>query len=147
MRTIQTATPRPELGKFVQVFAQREMECGGGVFSQPDSSSLKQGIGFNFDGQTTLSRPDGRIRIAPKAYIFGGLTPPCGGQIFSGRVRSFAVFLKPLSLWSLFRIPSSILVNKEYEAEDLLDREFWTFGRSWQSAGLSRSASSQLSVI
>jgi AraC-like DNA-binding protein len=120
VRTIQTATPRPELGKFVQVFAQREMECGGAVFSQPEFSSLEQGIGFNFDGQTTFSRPDGRSRIAPKAFIFGGSTPPCGGQSFSGRVRSFGVFLKPLSLWPLFRIPSSILVNKEYDAEDLL---------------------------
>jgi hypothetical protein len=58
VRTIQTARPRPELGKFVQVFAQREMECGDAVFSQPEFSSLEQGIGFNFDGQTTLCRPD-----------------------------------------------------------------------------------------
>ena len=36
---------------------------------------------------------------------------------------AFAVFLKPLSLWQLFRIPSSILVNKDYDAEDLLGRE------------------------
>ncbi len=120
MRTIQTATPRPELGNFVQVYAQREMECTGALFSQPDSSALEQGIAFNFDGQTTLNRPDGRSRVAPKAYIFGGLTPPCGSQSFSGHVRSFAVFFKPLSLWPLFRIPSSVLVNKEYDAEDLL---------------------------
>ena len=120
VRTIQTAKPRRELSKFVQVYAQREMECGGTLFSQPDSSALEQGIGFNFDGQTTLNRPDGRSRVAPKAYIFGGLTPPCGGQSFSGHVRSFAVFLKPLSFWPLFRIPSSVLVNKEYDAEDLL---------------------------
>ncbi len=120
MRTIQTAKPRPELSKFVQVYAQREMECAGAPFSQPDSSALEQGIGFNFDGQTTLNRPDGRSRIAPKAYVFGGLTPPCGNQSFSGHVRSFAVFLKPLSFWPLFRIPSSVLMNKEYDAEDLL---------------------------
>jgi AraC-like DNA-binding protein len=120
VRTIQTAKPRPELSKFVQVYGHREMDCTGALFSQPDCSALEQGIGFNFAGQTTLNRPDGRSRIAPKAYIFGGLTPPCGSQSFSGHVRSFAVFFKPLSFWPLFRIPSSVLVNKEYDAEDLL---------------------------
>jgi AraC-like DNA-binding protein len=120
VRTIQTAKPRPELSKFVQVYGHREMECTDALFSQPDCSALEQGIAFNFAGQTTLNRPDGRSRIAPKAYIFGGLTPPCGAQSFSGYVLSFAVFFKPLSFWPLFRIPSSVLVNKEYDAEDLL---------------------------
>jgi AraC-like DNA-binding protein len=121
VRTIQTAKPRPELSKFVQVYAQREIECTGALFSQPDSSALEQGIAFNFDGQTTLNRLDRRSRVAPKAYIFGGLTPPCGSQSFSGHVRSFAVFFKPLSFWPLFRIPPSVLMNKEYDAEDLLE--------------------------
>jgi hypothetical protein len=107
--------------KFVQVYAQREIECTGALFSQPDSSALEQGIAFNFNGQTTLNRPDGRSRVAPKAYIFGGLTPPCGSRSFSGHVRSFAVFLKPLSFWPLFRIPSSVLMTKEYDAEDFLE--------------------------
>jgi AraC-like DNA-binding protein len=99
------------------------MDCTGALFSQPDCSALEQGIGFNFAGQTTLNRPDGRSRIAPKAYIFGASTPPCGGQSFSGHVQSFAVFLKPLSFWPLFRIPSSVLVNKDIDAEDLLGPE------------------------
>ncbi len=123
MRTIQTAKPRPELSKFVQVYGHRELECTGVLFSRPDWSALEQGIGFNFDGQTTLNRPNGRSRVAPKAYIFGSLTPPCGGQSFSGHVQSFAVFLKPLSFWPLFRIPSSVLVNKDIDAEDLLGPE------------------------
>ena len=120
MRTIQTAKPRPELSKFVLVYAQREMECGDALFSQPDSCALEQGLAFNFDGQTTLNRPDRRSRIAPRAYVFGGLTPPCGLQSFSGHIRSFGVFLKPLSFPPLFGIPSSVIMNKEYDAEDLL---------------------------
>jgi AraC-like DNA-binding protein len=123
VRTIQTAKPRPDLSKFVLVYGHREMECTGAPFSQPDCSALEQGMGFNFDGQTTLNRPDGRSRVAPKAYIFGGLTSPCGSQSFSGHVRSFAIFLRPLSFWPLFRIPSSVLMNKEYDAEDLLGPE------------------------
>lgn len=123
MRTIQTAVPRAELKEFVQAYAQREIGCDGSEFSQPNSPGLEQGIGFHFDGKTILDYPDGRSRLAPKAYIFGGLTPPCGGASFAGHVLAFAVFLKPLSLWQLFRIPSKIMVNKDYDAEDLLGRE------------------------
>lgn len=123
MRTIQTAMPRAELREFVRVYAQREIGCDGAVFLQPNSSSLEQGIAFHFDGTTILDDPDGWSRLAPKAYVFGGLTPPCGAASFSGHVLACAVFLKPLSLWQLFGIPSNIMANKHYDAEDLLGRE------------------------
>ena len=120
VRTIQTAKSRPELSEFVQVYAQREMNCGDAVFSHANSSSLHQGIGFHFDGETVLDYSDGRSRLGPKTYVFGGWIPPCGGTSFSGHVLAFAIFLKPLSLWQLFRIPSSVIFNKDYDAEDLL---------------------------
>jgi AraC-like DNA-binding protein len=123
VRTIQTAKPRPNLSEFVEVYAQREMDCGDAVFSQANSSALQQGICFHFNGQTVLDYPDGRSRLAPKTYVFGGWTPPCGGVSFSGHILAFAIFLKPLSLWQLFRIPSSVIFNKDYDAEDLLGEE------------------------
>jgi AraC-like DNA-binding protein len=123
VRTIQTAKPRPELIEFVQAYAQREMDCAGAGFTQPNGSRLEQGIAFDFGGHSTLDYPDGRSRVEPKAYVFGGLTPPCGGTSFAGHVLAFAVFLKPLASWQLFRIPSNILVNRDYDAEDLLGRE------------------------
>jgi AraC-like DNA-binding protein len=123
LRTIKTAKPRPELSEFVEVYAQREMDCGDAVFSQANSSSLQPGIGFHFDGQTLLDYPDGRTRPGPKTYVFGGLTPPCGGTSFSGHILAFAIFLKPLSLWPLFRIPSNVIFNRDYDAELLLGRE------------------------
>jgi AraC-like DNA-binding protein len=120
VRTIQTTKPRPELSEFVETYANREMDCGDAMFSQANSSSLHQGIAFYFDGRTVLEYPDGRSRPAPKAYIFGGLAPPCGGVSFAGHVLAFAIFLKPLSLWPLFRIPSNIIFNKDFDAEHLL---------------------------
>ena len=123
MRTIQTAGPRAELREFVQVYAQREIECTGAGFSQSNTSSLEQGIAFHFDGQTVLDYPPHPSRLAPKAFVFGGLTPPCGGTSFAGHVLGFAVFLKPISLWRLFGIPSKIMVNREYYAEDLMGRD------------------------
>jgi AraC-like DNA-binding protein len=129
MRTIQTARPLAELREFVQVYAQREIACAGAGFSQPNTSALEQGFGFNFDGQTVLNYPQVPSRLAPKVFVFGGLTPPCGDASFAGHVLGFAVFLKPISLWRLFGIPSKILVNKVYDAEDLMGRdvlELWS---------------------
>ena len=76
MRTIETATPRVELRQFVQVFAQRDIDCAEGVFSQPNTSALEQGISFHLEGQTMLNYPRDRSRLAPKVFVFGGLTPP-----------------------------------------------------------------------
>jgi AraC-like DNA-binding protein len=123
VRTIQTATPRAELSEFVLTYAQREIDCVDSGFSQPGGSCLEQGMAFHFGGQTILDYSDGRSRVSPKAYVFGGMTHPCVGQTFAGHVRAFGVFLKPLSLWQLFRIPSNLLFNKDYDAEDLLGRE------------------------
>jgi AraC-like DNA-binding protein len=123
MRTIQTAKPRAELRQFVQVYAQRDIDCAGVGFSQPNTSCLEQGVAFHFEGQTVLDYPRCPSRLAPKAYVFGGLTPPCGGASFAGHVLSCAVFLKPISLWQLFGIPANILVNKEYNAEDVMGKD------------------------
>ena len=129
MRTIQTAKARAELREFVQIYAQREIECVGGGFSQPNTSALEQGIAFHFDGQTVLDYPLGRSRPAPKVYVFGGVTPPCGGVSFAGHIRACAVFLKPIALWRLFGIPASIMANREYDAEDVVGKgvlELWS---------------------
>jgi methylphosphotriester-DNA--protein-cysteine methyltransferase len=129
VRTIQTARPRAELRDFVQVYAQREIECAGAGFSQPNTSALEQGIGFNFGGQTLVNSPYDPNRLLPKAHVFGGLTPPCGDTTFANHVLSFAVFLKPISLWQLFGIPSNIMVNRDYDAENVLGRdvlELWS---------------------
>jgi AraC-like DNA-binding protein len=91
-------------------------------FAQPDTSRVEQGIGFYIDGETILHYPDGRTRLASGVYAFGSLTPPCGGACFAGHVRAFAIFLKPLALWQLFRIPISLMANQDYAAEDLLGK-------------------------
>ena len=98
-------------------------------FRNPNTSALEQGIGFNFGGQTLLDSPYDPNRLAPKAHVFGGLTPPCGDTTFANHVLSFAVFLKPISLWQLFGIPSNIMVNRDYDAENVLGRdvlELWS---------------------
>jgi len=79
-----------------------------------------------------------RIDVRPILYICAlhahrarPLRPntPCGGTSFAGHVLAFAVFLKPISFWQLFGIASNIMVNKDYDAEDLMGRdvlEFWS---------------------
>src|ERR1700722_18441654 len=122
VRTIQVARPRAELAEFVEAYAQREMDCADGVFSQPNTSTLEQCLAFYLDGETTLDFADGRSRLAPSVSVFGSLIYPCGGARFAGHVLGFAAFLKPLALWQLFRVPASIIANQVFDGEDLLGR-------------------------
>jgi AraC-like DNA-binding protein len=116
--------PRPELGEFVQAYAQREMDCGVGVFWQPNICTLEQGIVFQFDGVATQERPDGRSSLLnSKTWVFGAVLPPCGGARFTGHVHAFGIFLKPHVFWQLFRIPTCLLTDKEHFAEDLLGKD------------------------
>lgn len=120
MRTIQTAKPLPELSEFVQVYAQREMDCGNAVFTQPRASALESGIVFHLNGEMILDCPDCHTRTASKVWFFGSSTPQSGVERFGGHVLAFGIFLKPLASWQLFRIPTSLLANKEYAADDLI---------------------------
>jgi AraC-like DNA-binding protein len=122
VRTIQVARPRAELAEFVEAYAQREMDCADGVFSQPNTSTLEQCLAFYLDGETTLDFADGRSRLAPSVTVFGSLIYPCGGARFAGHVLGFAVFLKPLALWQLFHVPASVMANHAFDGEELLGR-------------------------
>jgi AraC-like DNA-binding protein len=120
VRTIQMAYPRCELRGFVKAYAQREIMVPQGGLAQSHHATLEQGLGFYLDGQTFFDYPDGLSRPAPKVNVFGALTHLGGCHRFFGHILGFAIFLKPLALWQLFRIPASIMVNKDYDGAELL---------------------------
>lgn len=122
MRTIQTALPRRELREFVRCYALREIDCADAGLAQADLATVEQAIGFYLDGQTFLDSPDGQSKLSPRISVFGPITPPCGGAHFSGHILGFAIFLRPLALWQLFRIPPSVLANKVCDGIDLLGK-------------------------
>lgn len=123
MRTIQSALPRRELREFVRCYAQREIDCTDAGLAQANVAAVEQAIAFYLDGQTFLDSPDGQSKLSSQISVFGPITPPGGGAHFKGHILAFGIFFKPLALWQLFRIPSSILANKVYDGVDLLGKE------------------------
>jgi AraC-like DNA-binding protein len=121
MRTIQTATPRPELKEFVRSYAQREIESDGPGFEQANIASLEHILSFDFRDQT-LMVSDGRRILLPKINVVGSQTLPSGCAHFSGRYFAFGIFLNPLASWQLFRIPPGELANRNIDGVDLFGK-------------------------
>ena len=122
MRTIQTATPRPELREFVRVYAQREITCEGAGFAQANTAVLEQVLAFELKDRMVLDFPDGRSKPCPGINAWGSLTYPFGGSRFSGHILGFAIFLRPFASWQLFRIPPCAIANIHCDGADLLGR-------------------------
>src|ERR1700722_20283668 len=122
MRTIQTATPRTELKEFVRSYAQREIECDGTGFDQPNIASLEHTLSFDFCDQTLMNYSDGQSVILPLINVVGSQTLPSGCARFSGQFFAFGIFLKPLASWQLFRIPPGDLANRNIDGADLLGK-------------------------
>jgi AraC-like DNA-binding protein len=122
MRTIQTATPRPELKEFVRSYAQREIECDGAGFEQPNIASLEHILSFDFCDQTLMNFSDGQSVILPRINVVGSQTLPSGRARFSGRFFAFGIFLKPFASWQLFRIRPGDLANRNIDGVDILGK-------------------------
>ena len=115
MRTIRTATPRRELKEFVRSYAQREIECDGTGFEQPNIASLEHILSFDFCDRTLMDFPDGQSVLLPRINVVGSQTLPSGCARFIGRFFAFGIFLRPLASWQLFRIPPGALANRRSE--------------------------------
>jgi AraC-like DNA-binding protein len=122
MRTIQTAVPQPVLREFVRSYAQREIECEGEGFEQPNIASLEHILSFDFRDQTLMNFADGQSVLLPRINVVGLQTLPSGCARFSGRFFAFGIFLKPLASWQLFRIPPGDLTNRNIDGVDLLGK-------------------------
>jgi AraC-like DNA-binding protein len=144
MRTIQTATPRPELREFVRVYAQREITCEGGGFAQANAAVLEQVIDFELGDRTLLDFPDGRSELSFKSNAWGSLTYPFGGARFNGHIFGFAIFLKPFASWQLFQTPPSTLANVHCDGANVLGRGTEIL---WERLAESPSFSKRVQVI
>jgi AraC-like DNA-binding protein len=122
MRTVRTATPRSELKEFVRSYAQREIECDGAGFEQPNIASLEHILSFDFCDRTLMDFPDGQSVLLPRINVVGSQTLPYGCAHFSGRFSAFGIFLMPLASWQLFRIPPGDLANRNIDGVDLLGK-------------------------
>lgn len=125
MREIQTETPRLELRRFVRVFAQRDIFCAEEL-TQTDTASLEHILAFGFGDTARIDYKDGTSKLVPPIHVVGSQTAPKGCAQFVGRHLGFGIFLKPLALWQLFRIPPAEIADVNGEGVDLLGKGLHT---------------------
>ena len=125
MHVIETAIPRIELRRFVRIFAEREISSTEGC-TQADIATLEPLLAFTFGDAGWIEYRDGRSKIVPPIHLVGSQTSPVGLAGVVGRQLGFGIFLKPLALWQLFRIPPAVTTNENGEGTDLLGNDLST---------------------
>lgn len=118
MRSVQSAAPTPVLRPFVRAFAQRT--ATGFVEAQPIPAFLETIIHFDFEDLPTVRSAGGVLEPTHPMTLVGPHTLAGTSLRFEGSIDSFAIFLQPAAMWSLFRVPTSVVMETHYDAEDVL---------------------------
>jgi AraC-like DNA-binding protein len=118
MRTVQSAPAASALRPFVRAFAQRTV--AGVVEAQPMPAFLETVINFDFGDLPTVRSATGGVESGRALALVGPHTHAGTGLRFEGRIDSFAIFLQPAALWSLFQVPTSVVMETHFDAEDVL---------------------------
>ena len=128
---IETAIPRPELQRFVRIFAQREHD--GSEHRQADTASLVPILAFAYGTSPILKYEDGRSRVSPLIHLAGSQRRPSGmvGRLV-GRYLGFGIFFRPLALWQLFRIPLTDITGGEADGTDVFGSSIYSL---WMRLG------------
>ena len=124
MHETYLASPRLELAPFVRAFAQRKLdlaETAGLV--EPVPASLEQILNFELGVRPIAELGDAsRFTIHPLSVVGASAYRPLNMHMPAG-TESFAIFLQPLALWQLFRLPLGSFVNQDYDGYAVLGEE------------------------
>jgi hypothetical protein len=84
------------------------------------SNTQETVIHFDFGDVLTIRSAGGVLeRGRPLAFVGPHILAGAGLR-FEGTVDSFAIFLQPAALWSLFRVPIRAVTGAHYDAADVL---------------------------
>ena len=129
MHILQSAPVHPGLRLFVRAYAQREVTRSDQDLIQPVPASLEHILEFEFREPPEIEYNDGTKEAAYRIAVIGPHTQPGNSVHLNGKIQSFAIFLQPLGLWQLFRIPVKELPDRAYKGGELLGR---TIEELWQ---------------
>lgn len=118
MRTVQSAPASLALRHVVRAFAQRTMT--GVVEAQPMPAYLETIIHFDFGDLPAVQSGGGGFESGRPLALVGPHTHAGTGLRFDGSIDSFAIFLQPAALWSLFGVPTSVVMETHFDAKDVL---------------------------
>lgn len=124
MHETYSASPRPELAPYVRAYAQRRIDTADSAgLIEPVPACLEQILNFEFGVRPIAELGDAsRFTIHRLSVVGASAYRPFRLHLAAG-VESFAIFLQPLALWQLFRLPLSSLVNHDYDGDAVLGDE------------------------
>ena len=129
MHILQSSPVHPRLRRFVRAYAQREITRSDLDLVQPVPASLEHILEFEFREPPEIEYNDGTKESAYRIAVIGPHTEPVNILHLNGNIQSFAIFLQPLGLWQLFRVPVNELPDRAYKGDELLGR---TIEELWQ---------------
>lgn len=118
MRTVVSASPQPMLGQYVRAFAQRTIS--GDCAVQPMPAFLESILHFDFGDPLMVQQQAGPRQTGLPLALVGPHTLSASQLYFAGNIDSFAIFFQPMALWRLFRVPTSLVTETYFPANDVL---------------------------
>ena len=124
MHESYSASPRPELTTYVRAFAQRRIDQAQPAgLVEPVPACLEQILNFEFGVRPIAELGDAsRFTIHRLSVVGASAYRPFNLHLPVG-TESFAIFLQPLALWQLFRLPLGSFVNHDYDGYAVLGEE------------------------
>ncbi|WP_166786424.1 helix-turn-helix domain-containing protein [Cryobacterium sp. TMT2-15-1] len=77
-------------------------------------------VHFDFADLPIVQSAGGGVGLGRPLALVGPHTHAGTNVRFEGSIDSFAIFLQPGALWSLFRVPTSVVNETHFDAEDVL---------------------------
>jgi methylphosphotriester-DNA--protein-cysteine methyltransferase len=118
-----SASPRIELKPYVRAFGQRRLPGDSAELVEPVPAYLDQILNFEFGVRPIAELGDASRFTINRLSIVGSSAYRPFNLHLSGGVESFAIFLQPLGFWQLFRLPTSSLVNQDFDGYAVLGAE------------------------
>jgi AraC-like DNA-binding protein len=124
MHETYSASPRPELAPYVRAFAQRKIgHAETAELVEPVPAHLEHILNFEFGVLPIAELGDAsRFTIHPLSVVGASAYRPLNFHMPPG-TESFAIYLQPLALWQLFRLPLGSFVNHDYDGYAVLGEE------------------------
>ncbi len=126
MRTLQSAPASPLLRPFVRAFAQRT--AIGVREDQAMPAYLETVLQFDFGDLPIVRSRGGGWEAGGARNVVGPHTFPGTSVRLVGRIDSFAIFLQPMALPSLFGVPIGVVMETHHEADAVLGRRVADLG-------------------
>src|SRR5206468_10193034 len=103
-------------------------------------ASLGGVLTFSFGDSVRVDYRNGKSKYAPPITVIGSQMARSSCAHYCGSHFDFGIFLKPVALWQLFRIPPAVLADGDGDSRDVIGNRIHTLWLQLAESKLSNSA-------